>query len=78
MKKHKCGMEVNGRLELPCDEPATVKIEGGWYCEHHGTALGQAAERWSGVNWFALTDRDIEEQPDLNEADGRFWDDEEK
>jgi hypothetical protein len=37
-----------------------VKIEGHWYCQHHGDALQQAQERWSGVNWFPTTYRNIE------------------
>jgi hypothetical protein len=60
-----------------CGERASVKVENHWYCQHHGEALAQAQERWSGVNWFPLTHREIKQQPDLNDPDGRFWDGEE-
>ena len=73
-----CEMESQGRLALPCDERATVKIEGRWYCQPHADVLEQAEARWSGINWFSLTDRgSIDKQPDYNDEDGRFWDEEE-
>jgi hypothetical protein len=73
---HRCEMEVNGRLALPCDERAMFKVENHWYCQFHADALQQASERWSGVNWFPLTYDDTKEQADNPiDDDGRFWDD---
>ncbi len=63
---------------MPCGERATIKIEGGWYCQHHGDALQQAQERWSGIHLFPLTYENTKEQADTPiDGDGRFWDDEE-
>jgi hypothetical protein len=70
-------MEVNGRLALPCGDRASTKIEDHWYCQHHADALAQSEERWSGINWFSLTEKDSKKKPDLNDPDGRFWDEEE-
>ncbi len=72
-----CEMETQGRLALPCDERAMFKIENHWYCQIHAAAVEEAQSRWSGINWFSLTEKDPEKKPDLNDADGRFWDDEE-
>jgi len=75
---HRCEMEVNGRLALPCGDRATVKIEEHWYCQLHADALEQAEQRWSGVNWFPLTYGESEKQLDFNDEDGVFWDNEEE
>ena len=74
---HYCEMELQGPVLALCDERASMKVGGCWLCEHHADALAQASERWSGINWFPLTHREIEQQPDLNDPDGRFWDEEE-
>ena len=75
---HFCEMEFQGQLALPCGDFATTKVEERWYCETHADALEAAQARWSGVNWFSLTDRgSIEKQPDYIDEDGRFWDEEE-
>jgi hypothetical protein len=67
-------------LQVPalafCDERASMKVGGCWLCEHHAAAMAQAEERWSGVNWLPVTYREIEQQPDPIDDDGRFWDDE--
>ena len=72
--RHYCEMETQGPVLGFCDQRASTKIEGHWYCLHHGDALEQAQERWSGVNWFSLTEREPKKKPDLNDEDGRFWD----
>jgi len=72
-----CEMELQGPVLALCDERASMKVGGCWLCEHHADALAQASERWSGINWIPLTHREIEQQPDLNDPDGRFWDEEE-
>jgi hypothetical protein len=74
---HYCEMESQGRLALPCDERATTKVEERWYCQCHADALEAAQARWSGINWFSLNEKDSKKKPDLNDADGRFWDEEE-
>ena len=74
---HYCEMEVQGRLALPCDERAPVKVEGRWYCQFHADALEEAQIRWSGINWFPIRYTENNKQPDPNDPDGRFWDDEE-
>ncbi len=71
---HYCEMEVQGRLALPCGDRASVRVEGGWFCQHHADALAQAQERWSGVNWFPIGYTEPGEQFDPNDPDGRFWD----
>ena len=73
---HYCEMELQGPVLALCDERASMKVENHWYCQHHGDALQQAEERWSGVNWFQLTCKETEKQPQLDD-DGRFWDEEE-
>ena len=70
-----CEMETQGPVLGFCDQRATAKIEGHWYCPHHADALEQASERWSGIHWFPLTNREIGQQPNLSDPDGRFWDD---
>lgn len=57
---------------------ASIKIEGHWYCQLRGGALQQAQERWSGVNWFPLTEKDSKKKLHLNDEDGRFWDGEDE
>jgi len=72
---HKCEMEFRGRLALFCGDRATIKIEGRWYCQIHATAVEEAQIRWSGINWFPIRYAESHVQPDLNDPDGRFWDD---
>ena len=73
---HHCEMESQGPVLGFCDQRASAKIEGCWFCQHHAEALQQASECWSGVNWFPITYKKTEKQPQLDD-DGRFWDDEE-
>jgi len=70
-----CEMETQGPVLGFCGERASTKIENHWYCQHHGDALAQAQERWSGVNWFPIIYKTTERQPQLDD-DGRFWDEE--
>jgi hypothetical protein len=72
---HYCQMEFQGPVVAFCDDRATAKIEGRWYCQHHADALEQASERWSGVNWFPLRHTESDKQLQLDD-DGRCWDDE--
>jgi hypothetical protein len=46
-----CEMELQGPVLGFCDQRASIKIEGCWFCQHHGDALARAQERWSGINW---------------------------
>jgi hypothetical protein len=55
-----CEMELQGPVLALCDERASTRIENHWYCQHHGAALEQAQERWSGIHLFPLTYSDIE------------------
>ena len=73
---HYCEMETQGPALGFCDQRASIKIEGGWFCQHHADALAQAEERWSGINWFPLTEKQPKKKPDPIDDDGRFWDDE--
>ena len=68
-------MEVTGRLSLPCGDPAMFKVENRWYCQIHATAVEETQIRWSGINWFSLTENNPKKKSDLNDPDGRFWDD---
>jgi hypothetical protein len=72
---HYCEMETQGPVLGFCGERASMKVENHWYCQHHTDALQQAQERWSGVNWFPIRYTETDEQHDLNDPDGRFWDD---
>jgi hypothetical protein len=49
---------------MPCDERASIKAEGRWYCALHADLLAEAEIRWSGVNWLPLGRHpEAEEQP---------------
>lgn len=63
MATHRCEMESKGRIATPCDELASTKMEGRWYCALHADLLAEAEARWSGVNWFPLGYTEAEEQP---------------
>ena len=76
--RHSCEMELQGPVLALCGERATTEIEGHWYCQHHGDALQQAEERWSGIHLFPLKYGLVKKQPQLDDPDGRFWDDEEE
>jgi hypothetical protein len=71
-----CEMETQSPVLAFCDERARFEVQNHWYCKHHACALAQAEERWSGINWFSLTEREPKKKPQLDD-DGRFWDDEE-
>jgi hypothetical protein len=73
MTMHRCEMESEGRIAMPCNERASTKTEGRWYCALHADLLAEAEVRWSGVNWFPL---DYNEQPEKCES--LFDDDEEQ
>ena len=73
---HYCEMELQGPVLAFCDERASMKVGGCWFCEHHAAAMAQSEERWSGVNWFPLRYTESNKQLQLDD-DGRFWDDEE-
>jgi len=71
-----CEMESQGPVSGFCDERAMFKVQNHWYCQFHADALEEAEARWSGINWFPIRYTESHEQPDLNDPDGRFWDDE--
>lgn len=74
-----CEMESQGPVSGFCDQRASIKIEGGWYCQHHADALREAREQWSGVNWFPLSRKGIEEQKPRDRHDyGSLFDDEDE
>jgi hypothetical protein len=72
---HYCEMELQGPVLALCDERASVKVEGHWFCEFHANALQQYEARWSGINWFPIGYTETVEQPHPIDKDGRFWDD---
>jgi hypothetical protein len=73
-----CEMELQGPVLALCNERGSINVEGHWFCQHHAAALAQAEERWSGVNWFSLTEKNSKKKPDLNDEDGRYWDEEDE
>ena len=75
---HYCEMETQGPVLGFCGERASTKIENHWYCQHHGDALEQAQERWSGVNWFPLTYKTVEEPWDERHDYSTLFDDEDE
>ena len=75
---HYCEMETQSPVLAFCDERATEKIEGCWYCQHHAYALEQAEARWSGVNWFPMTYRNIEQKSGERHDYGSLFDDEDE
>jgi len=75
---HRCEMEINGRLELPCGEPAMFKVENHWYCQIHANAVEEAQIRWSGINWFPLTYKTAKEPSGERHDYGSLFDDEDE
>jgi hypothetical protein len=75
---HRCEMEINGRLELPCGDRASIRIEKHWYCPAHADALAQAEERWSGIHLFPLTYGGIKEPSDERHDYSSLFDDDEE
>ena len=70
-----CEMELQDPVLAICDERASVKVEGHWFCQFHADLLEEAQIRWSGVNWFPLAYGNTEKQSKVDD-DGRFWDEE--
>jgi hypothetical protein len=75
---HRCEMEINGRLELPCGERAMFKVENHWYCSAHADAVAESQIRWSGINWFPLTYKAVEEPSDERHDYSNLFDDEDE
>ena len=53
-----------GRVEVPCGRPASVKIGGKWYCELHGDSLERFLVRSSKPEWAEEIRRQLQEQVD--------------
>ena len=73
-----CEMELQGPVLGFCGERASMKVENHWFCQHHGDALQQAQERWSGVNWFPLTYKAVEEPSGERHDYSSLFDDEDE
>jgi hypothetical protein len=56
-----------GRVEEPCDEPASTRIDGRWYCELHADSLERFLARCSKPEWAEEIRRQLETQPDLED-----------
>jgi hypothetical protein len=75
---HYCEMELQGPVLALCDERASMKVGGCWFCEHHAAAMAQSEERWSGIHLFPLTYGDIEEASGETHDYGNLFDDEDE
>lgn len=69
---HRCEMESEGRIAMPCDERASTKTDGRWYCALHAEMLEAAETRWSGINFFPTNFNEKQE------VCGNLFDDEEE
>jgi hypothetical protein len=58
---HYCEVELVGLTSDQCGEPAGIRIEGRWLCEHHADALERDLARWADPEWITEQLRKVEE-----------------
>jgi len=64
---HYCEQVAQGPVLEPCDQPASTRIDGRWYCEYHGDALEEFQARCAKPEWAEEIRRQLENQPDLED-----------
>jgi hypothetical protein len=64
---HYCEQELQGPVLEPCDDPASTRIGGKWFCEYHGDALEHFLARCSKPEWAEEIRRHLANQPDLED-----------